>query len=84
VLVQYLAMLTPPDQGSEKKGTRGVNFQQLRQVTGVRFKKSRITQVVEMFSSWEDRVLQRQHRMVCSYFVVFENLFDVMIDPNEM
>jgi hypothetical protein len=44
----------PPDQGSEKKGTRGVNFQQLCQVTGVRFKKSRITQVVvEMFSSWE-------------------------------
>jgi hypothetical protein len=82
-----------PDQGSKKKGTRGGNFQQLRQVTGVRFKKDMIPRVVEMFS-WERRVLQRleekklagaptlvekQHRMVC-YF--FEKLFDVMIDPN--
>jgi hypothetical protein len=51
-----------PDQGSDKKHkgkTRGGNFQQLRQVKGAHFKKSTLTQVVEMFS-WEDsRVLKR-------------------------
>ena len=81
-----------PDQ-NKGKGTSGSNFQQLRQVTGVRFKGSMKTQVVEMFS-WEETVLKKlekkklpgstnlvdkQHRMVC-YF--FEKLFDLMIAPD--
>jgi len=66
------------------------NFHQLRQVTGVRFKKGMQTQVVDMFH-WDERTLQmlersnpkgcstllaKKHRMVC-YF--FEKMFDLML-----
>lgn len=71
------------------KGTIG-NFKQLRQVTGVRFKKAMKTQVNAMFL-WDPYTLamlesktvqgaesltEKKHRMAC-YF--FEKLFDLMI-----
>lgn len=44
-----------PDQG---KGTSGSTFQDLRQVTGVRFKISMKTQVVDILS-WDERGLKK-------------------------
>ena len=75
------------------KGTSGSTFQDLRQVTGVRFKISMKAQVIDMLS-WDEwvlkklkqkklpgatRLVDKQHRMVC-YF--FEKLFDLMIGPD--
>jgi len=80
-----------PDEDSNGtlKGTIG-KFSQLRQITGVRFKKSMKAQVIGMFA-WDERTTdilnnkkvagasnlnEKKHRMVC-YF--FEKLFDLMM-----
>eukprot|EP00979_Chaetoceros_neogracilis_P001777 scaffold317_cov230-Chaetoceros_neogracile.AAC.11 len=90
----YSAYPHPGDDG-KGKGSIG-NFSQLRQVTGVRYKKVMKPQVVRMFN-WDVKTLEmlqkktiqgaeslseKKHRMVC-YF--FEKLFDLMIglDVNE-
>ena len=72
------------------KGRYG-KFHQVRQITGVRFKKQMKTQVINMFE-WDEKVVEflqarntpgagdslaeKKHRMVC-YF--FEKLFDLMM-----
>ena len=78
--------------GRSADGTLG-KFQQLRQITGVRYKPEFKAQVVGMFK-WDDKtlkilddkklvgdpsLLEKQHRMVC-YF--FEKLFDLMMGLN--
>ena len=78
--------------GTSADGTLG-KFQQLRQITGVRYKPEFKAQVVGMFK-WDDKtlkilddkklvgdpsLLEKQHRMVC-YF--FEKLFDLMMGLN--
>ena len=70
------------------------NFEDLKQITGVRFKKCMIANVVDMFQ-WNDNIikflekkntkgahtlLDKKHRMVC-YF--FEKMFDLMIGLRE-
>ena len=70
------------------------NYDQVKQITGVRYKKEHIQLVVNMFQ-WEEKIatylnakntagaetlVAKQHRMVC-YF--FEKLFDLMIGLNK-
>ena len=77
------------ESNQEMKGKLG-NFHQLRQITGVRFKREMKLQVADMFY-WDEKTLsyleeknvpgaptlsEKKHRMVC-YF--FEKLFDLMI-----
>ena len=80
----------PDSEANQGKGIYG-NFQQVRQITGVRFKKQMKAQVINMFE-WDVRIVEfldarktpgagdsleeKKHRMVC-YF--FEKLFDLMM-----
>ena len=80
----------PDSEANQGKGIYG-NFHQVRQITGVRFKKQMKAQVINMFE-WDGRIVEfldarktpgagdsleeKKHRMVC-YF--FEKLFDLMM-----